>query len=336
MHLTPREPTKNKIVKAEILFSRKCNLKCSYCNMPNGKENTLSIKDWCEGMDELKKLGCQFINFYGAEPLLEFNKLQSVLPYAEHIGIDTTLITNGTVPNTEKMLAQLHSYGLRSLTMSYDMVKQDKSSYVKTKKCLDTLLWFKDLGNIRDVAAIATVTKQNYKLLPKMIERMSDLGIWTFFDLYHWSPKSMRYLSKCQPYNSSFALDDYKSLILVLDEVKRLRNEGYLVHNSDSFTSIVIEDQLKYAWKCSDYKEFPSWLTIDCDGSVMPCDDFQMKNEKFSITNISETFGEFTEMMKTTVEINCHGCLWNTHCSAHAIKRGEEDISSYIHGDRTK
>ena len=63
------------IVKAEILWTRKCPLSCPYCSMANGRSNDLSIDQWKKGFDNLKQLGCGFAAFYGAEPLADFNKL---------------------------------------------------------------------------------------------------------------------------------------------------------------------------------------------------------------------------------------------------------------------
>ena len=322
---------KKGIVKAEILFSRKCNLKCSYCNMPNGKDNTLSVIDWFTGMEQLKKLDCKFCAFYGAEPLLEFEKLIHVLPYAENIGIDCTLITNGTVSGTKEMLLELNKGGLKSLTMSYDISALDKSSRLKTDLAVRTLSWFKTLKNVRDVAAVVTLTNTNYLFLPTAIKMLSKLGIWTFFDMYHWNRYTTG-ISKCSDQNPLFCFDNHEKLVEILEEVKTLRNKGFLVHNNDSFIDAVKKDKLSYSWNCAEHKEFPSWLTIDCDGVVIPCDDFQIRNPKYNITNIYEQFDEFSKYMKNIVQGMCLGCLWQTHIGAVEIKKGTESINDYIHG----
>lgn len=325
-----------KIIKAEILFSRKCNLKCSYCSMADGRENTLSVPEWITGMQQLKKLDCGFMAFYGAEPLLEFEKLVEVLPYVENIlNIPTTIITNGTLLGTKEKLRELNKLGLRSLSMSYDPSPLDSHSSLKSLKAIDMLLWFKNLKNIRDVAAIATLTKQNFRKLPKMVKLMSKHGIWTFYDLYHFDRHQPGSKTSEIDNKLCFSSTDSKALIKVLSEVNRMRNNGYLIHTNEYYLDVLKSNNLNYyGWNCADFDEFPSWLTIDCDGSVYPCDDFQPKtSRKFQVTNIVKEWDKFKKQMKLVTKSTCPGCLWNTHLGAHAIKAGVENITDYIHGE---
>ena len=325
-----------KIVKAEILFSRKCNLNCSYCKMVTGAENTLSVEDWKEGLINLKELGCKFLAFYGAEPLLEFDKLKHVIKAAAKLSMDTTVITNGTVSDTRCKLTELYDYGLRSLSMSYDPVPLDRSSALKSEVALETLLWFNEFPNVRDVAAIATITAANYDKLPLMVDQMSARGIWTFYDVYHFDRKQIG--SKVSPINDSYAFDVVQAehARLVLGRVNEMKKDGYLVHTNQHYIDILNKGSkmlLDYNWNCAKYDQFPSWVTIDCDGTVYPCDDFQPKLvEPFKVTKLSSTWDEFCTKMKLVTSACCPGCFWNTHVGAHAIKAGIENIDDYVHG----
>ena len=327
------------IVKAEILFSRKCNLKCSYCTMADGRENSLSVENWKTGMDNLKKLGCSFCCFYGAEPMLEFDKLLEVVPYTESIGIDTSIITNGTIVGTKEKLERLYLAGARSLSMSYDPIPIDKSSQVKSDKAIEMLLWFKGLGsNVRDVAAIATLTKENYRKLPEMVSKMTSLGIWTFYDIYHFDRKQPG--SKTSGYNPRFAFDNFidrGKLLTTLYQVNDMRKNGFLVHTNDHYLKVLEKENChileKYDWNCADYDCFPSFVTVDCDGVVYPCDDFQPEEAKeFNIIELYEEWENFSKKMKFVTKALCPGCCWNTKIGSHAIKTGLEDINDYVHG----
>ena len=328
-----------KVVKAEILFSRKCRLSCSYCGMVTGKENTRSVGSWFNGMRNLKELGCEFAAFYGAEPMLEFSKLLPVVSFAEKIGINTTIITSGIVTDFRDKLKLLHQNGAKSISMSHDMLPLDQASKAKSENAIEDLQYFQSLGNVRDVAAIATLTRTNFHLLPETIINNTKMGIWTFFDFIH--PDRGLPGSKCKGKADGllFEENDFLALLSILYQVLELKKEGCLVHVSKEFIALMAHDNFSllknFNWNCSKADVFPSWVTIDCDGSVHYCDDFQeqRKKPKFDMTTLHEDWKKFSEYGKELVSTRCRGCAWSTHIDAHFIKMGINPINSYIHGE---
>lgn len=324
-----------KIVKAEILWTRKCPLSCSYCAMATGEGNSKIRDFWLEGMDVLKMLDCEFAAFYGAEPLADFENLPEVMGYAEDIGIATTLITSGQDVALYKKLQKYIECGGRSLSMSYDMIPIGAHSDVKMQRAEKALTWFKEeCSNVRDVAAIATVTRTNFKALPDTIKKMSDKGIWMFFDLIH--PDRGQRGSKCAGSNSDLLIlpEDIGELNTVLEEVISLKKQGYLVHASEQYIRMLFDKHctllMNYNWQCGRYKEFPSWVTVNPDGKVLYCDDYQEKG-RILLTDLYEKWERFVlEGVRSVTK--CRGCAWNTHIDAHAIKAGTYNIGDYVHG----
>lgn len=325
------------LTKAEILWSRSCPLNCSYCNMKRDKSNNLLLPEWFVGIDNLKELGCGFIAFYGAEPLADFNNLPEVVGYAEHSGIPTTVITSGCVPNLNEKLSKLIMKGAKSLSMSYDIVPLDDASALKSTKALSGLQYWQDnCPHYRDVAAIATITRENYMHIPDTIRMLSKKNIWFLFDFIH--PDRQNPGTKCKEHNTKsllFREDDFPRLRKVLQKVIDLKNNGFRVHTSVSFlTSIMVNnfDLLRhYDWMCCD-SNFPSWVTVDCDGTVMPCDDFYKEDKhKIKIYELAENFGNWSKLQYNAVKHHCHGCCWNTHIDSHLIKAGSVSISDYTH-----
>ena len=326
-----------KLVKAEILWTRKCPLKCSYCDMADGRANSLTLGQWKLGFDNLKQLDCGFAAFYGAEPLFDFDKLPEIVGYAESIGIHTTVITSGAIKKLKEKLDILYYNGAKSLSMSYDIVALDSSSKVKTNNAIKNLLYFKDKGNIRDVAAISTLTRTNYKYFLKSVEILSDLGIWSFFDLIHDDRKQEG--SKCKSSTITkelmFKEGDNSYFIDFLYKLKNLKKQGYLCHSSYGFMDFIIQNPSRlqtYNWNCANEEGFPAWVTVDCDGIVYPCDDFQpVISVSIPVYELYNQWELFCQIWKPIVAARCPGCLWNTHIDAHFIKQGKQPFSDYVH-----
>jgi radical SAM protein with 4Fe4S-binding SPASM domain len=307
--------------------------------MVNNKENDLTVDQWKQGMDNLKKLDCQFAAFYGAEPMLEFNKLKYVVGYAESIGIHTTVITSGIrIPEFRKKVQKMVDMGAKSFSLSYDVLPYCASSKLKTEKAFQEMKWIRSLSGIRDVAAIATITSQNYHMIPVMIAKMSAEGIWTFFDFIH-EDRGMpgtKCSGKC---NIKIKPEDWEPLKQYLGLISHMKKGGYLVHTNDFFIDTVKELVKNngdiYSWSCAEHKAFPSWVTIDCDGSVYPCDDFHTSRiyPKFHELENPITWREMFYEMEMDIRNNYCRCCWNTHIDAHAVKDGIVPITNYIHGD---
>lgn len=327
------------IVKAEFLWSRKCPLSCEYCNMKMDKGNTLSVSEWCRGIDQLKELGCGFIAFYGAEPLIEFEKLGPVIQYAEKQGISTTVITSGKVPNFKDKIRELVRYGLKSLTMSYDGVEGNtKESKIKGEDSFDTLCWFQGIcPDYRDVGIVATITAKNIsERWDYRIHSFTMNNMHFFFDFIHFNHSPY---SKCGPVNEDLVLDfdNYYHLLWFLTSVWRAKRNGALIHVSFQYLEFMINSlgsrqyfNPRDVWHCFRNDVTPSWVTVDCDGKVYPCDDFQVDGG-FDVRTIADKFDEFAKFASSKVR-NCGGCCWNTHFDANLIKAGEHSINDYTRG----
>jgi MoaA/NifB/PqqE/SkfB family radical SAM enzyme len=323
-----------KIVKAEILFSRQCPLSCSYCGMKNEKQNTRTSKEWRTGLLKLYELGCEFIAFYGAEPLTEFEKLKDAIYYCESaLGIPTTIITSGAVPNFWEKMLELHKHGARSLSMSYDPNPIDPSSMHKSNKAIFLLKNFKKLYNVRDVAAIATLTAKNFMYFPEMVEKMSKDGIWSFFDLIHEDRGQPG--SKCGKVAEDLKLkpEHHAELLKMFEKFLKLKDEGALCHSSQHFVDTITSNMLFnndiYTWTCN--KQDPSWVTIDCDGSVLLCDDLAGVYTGIDMTNLYRDWDIFKTHHHYGVKDHDCKCCWNTHIDAHAIMAGEVKLEDYVH-----
>jgi MoaA/NifB/PqqE/SkfB family radical SAM enzyme len=183
-----------------------------------------------------------------------------------------------------------------------------------------------------------TLSRKNYWALPRVIVTMSSMGVWTFFDMIHPDRGQPGSKVKNADPDLLFQPKDVPSLLDSLQKVEALKLGGYLCHASLPFVEILREymggcTENPYTWNCASDKIFPAWVTVDCDGTVYPCDDFQPKDvTMIKVWEIDEMWRKFSSSWRREVHDNCPGCLWNTHIDANLIKSGFLPLTDYIHG----
>jgi len=92
---------------ASFHIVKPCNMACRYCYATFNDmklERQPPIKDVHNILDKLKAAGLEKITFAGGEPLL-YKYLYSALEYSKHLGLVTSIITNGTLLDDEKLEA---------------------------------------------------------------------------------------------------------------------------------------------------------------------------------------------------------------------------------------
>lgn len=340
---------KRLLTKAEILWTRRCPLKCSYCAMIDYDFPKAPLEQMLEGVDRLADLGCGFFAIYGSSPLWgnEFDGLPEFIQKAESRGILTTVITDGIDKKTKEKLRVLYEHGLRSLTVSFDGGESphasreakwaDRHTKLKSSRGLDLVRWFRDeFDDLRDVEVVATVTKLNWRNLLEWIPILSAEGIWFSFDFLH--PDRGHPGTKCKGDGGDLLFrdtpEDKAEVAQFVAALAHLRHDGALVHQSKHFLEMVgysPEVVTQFSWKCSAANNFPAWVTIDADGSVLPCDDF-FTDRGLKVWDLDEqTLMELGIFYRAEVEEKCKGCAWSTHWDAVRIRDTGEGFDSYTH-----
>lgn len=343
------------LTKAEILWTRKCPLKCGYCAMidyPQFEQARTELM--LEGVRRLHKLGCGFFAIYGSSPLWadEFVGLPEFVREAESLGVLTTIIADGVEKRSRERLEILHDHGLRSLTCSYDgsdldsSVHVDRHTRLKAGKGIELVRWFKErYDDLRDVELVATITKRNWRHMLVAARELSAEGIWFSFDFVH--PNLGHPGTKCKGDAKGLRFepteqdhDAIREIGWVLGNLRanghhvEARGPGGLIHQSKEYLNLLCTEPevvTHFAWKCSRGKAFPSWVTIDADGSVLPCDDF-WTDRSFKVWELDEsTLARFGELYRKEVEDKCSGCAWSTHWDAVRIRNDGGSFDQYVH-----
>ena len=347
---------KHKLTKAEILWTRKCPLTCSYCAMIDYDFPQAPILKMLQGVDRLKALGCGFFAIYGASPLYsgEFNNLPAFIQHAENSGILTTVIVDGIDKATKEKLTLLHKHGLRSLTCSWDgmpiaparagilPVHVDKQTRHKSQIGVDLVGWFASEfeGHVRDVELVATVTKKNWDHILIRLPELLKRGIWFSFDFIHPDRDQPGSKAKGDGWGLVFE-DNFTGQRNVRDfaaGLLALKSMYGHVHQSSEYLRALLDDPgivTCMKWKCTG-ETFPSWVTIDADGTVLPCDDFWTERN-FKVWDFDEqALEDFSALYELEIMTACPGCAWSTHWDAVRIAESGEGFDQYVHLPKTQ
>ncbi len=246
---------------------------------------------------------------------MQLNLILDYIEYSAEIKMANSIITNGLL-FTEERLDELIAHGLDSITVSRDTLKGnyfDKAAELKGKASKKLLMLCLD-RNLRDLEVSMAISKDNIEEIPEMVRQNTSVGIWTSFDPLHWSKGQPE--SKCPPFKDVESAivkpGDEEVIRNVMTELLDMKKAGYLIHPSRKVLEMWMQPEniFKHNWKC-----FTSWLTIEADGTVYGCDDYQPPEFKgrYNITDFDlETFKDFREEWNFAIK-KCPGCFWSTH-----------------------
>jgi MoaA/NifB/PqqE/SkfB family radical SAM enzyme len=156
-----------------------------------------------------------------------------------------------------------------------------------------------------------------------MSDYVLNSGYWLLFDVAHYCHSP---LSKCK---GNLQAPENGYMLAFVNYLIDKKRAGEKVHTSFSYLKYLKENYSQKEvriWHCSKGSNI-GWLTIDYNGAILPCDDWQIPfNERLWELSSFEVF----KVWRNAVVEKCSGCLWNTHFDAIGIV-ASGNIGSYIH-----
>ena len=264
-----------------IRMTDRCNLNCKYCYVSAGQEG-LSIpfeivKTMVDQFSEISEDHFNII-FHGGEPLIEFDLIKDIISYCMEVGrsrkkrITFSIQSNGLLVD-ERVIAFLKEHnisigisldGWKSINDIHRVTPAGRSSYVNVVTVLQEL---KDNGNKYGI--LATITKDNVRLLPENVLHFQDMGFTSIkFSVFksHGRGKA----ASLDPREEDLVIA-YKQIIdlIVSKKINSIKVQNIL----DYMHNIVLFDRIYMClrWPCGAGLDL---LTLDVNGDVYPCDNF--------------------------------------------------------------
>ena len=138
--------TTRRVVLAQIIPMRRCDLACTYCNERDSHSKPVpfdEVKSWIDKLAEFRTMN---ITISGGEPTLHPD-IYEIIRYIRSKEIMAGMITHGRAL-TDKNIEKLNAVGLQDLQISIDNVNPDETS----KKSLS---FYEQKGILESLARLA-------------------------------------------------------------------------------------------------------------------------------------------------------------------------------------
>jgi len=130
---------RKKCIKTAYLhITMMCNLSCDYCyiaDQTNKQREELSAEKWKTALDLLKKQGLESVTITGGEPLI-YQNIREVISYARFLGLQITLLSNGTLIKENKDLLSI----VDKCIISLDGLKSEMRKGINSTSVLEDIL----------------------------------------------------------------------------------------------------------------------------------------------------------------------------------------------------
>lgn len=302
----------------------KCNLNCSYCYESNKSSKKMSWEIAKNGVDFFMRLYENInIQFFGGEPLLEFDLMKKITNYLKNNYINRyglSIYTNGTLINNEIIDYFVKNNVFITLSIDGREETQNENRRFKNNKGTFGILEkiIKKLVNQNiNVRIRMTITPNNCnKLFDNMKYFYETYGIKDIQEEVDrfaiWNEEQINIL-----------IDQYNNIINYIVNFYELDKLFYWINYEKRVLPFINQVSKRKGARCGSSE---GMCSMDTDGTLYPCQKF-IVNQKLSIGNIYQGYNEVQrEIVRNYILPNflketrgCKNCEFVNICFAGCI-----------------
>lgn len=319
---------------ANVLLTRRCNLRCQYCNiirdyvgipaeykkMDYFHKNEHGLEDWIEVFKRVHANNPNvFFILYGGEPMLHPD-IKDIIKFLKNNGYAHTIISNNSTKIIRDRIMEVYNYvgTLPGFTASVDpelclyLDHRNAGSDDSIKKSIagfEYLKYLKKNGYADDVVAEITVSNSNINYLYRTVKILTENDIWASITTID-DQKSQYYdFSNVRVNDPSMVKPDLRTR-LVFDQIQK--DKSLKVHMPELLDDLY--NVLPANMKCG-LDENVHNVTIDSDQTFRLC----LRCEGTSVSKIRVLDGidetgkltpELIKAFETDYKTYCKGCNW--------------------------
>ncbi|MDI6859434.1 MAG: radical SAM protein, partial [Methanocellales archaeon] len=249
-----RLKVKNRPLILSHAINSKCNLHCKFCPYWEEDRGEISGEEVFSLLEEAKSLGIILYNAWTVEPLLR-KDLPEILKHAHHLGMITSLVTNGVL--LKKRAKELSD--LDHLSVSVDGIESyEEMRGVKLDKVLDGIKEARDRGITTVINCV--ISGKNLDEIEELIHLAQELGVWISFEPIH------EYEDIPQEVWEDIGIRNMGKYGKIIDRIIELKEEGFPVINSKTYLRMIKSLSPDFRCHASDIV-----LDVTSDGRIETC-----------------------------------------------------------------
>jgi MoaA/NifB/PqqE/SkfB family radical SAM enzyme len=297
----------NKFAFVSLFITRKCNLACSYCNLPDNDIYEMSGKEWIKVIDRVAPY-VEFFNLIGGEPTLHPD-LPEIVEHLNKIGANYSMVTNGTAPHIfyEYLINRCQ---IKSLCVSMDELHPDdkKSESMKSIHGRDLVNFIRNETSYKETLIISSVIST--------IDKFSNLATFALTNNCKIALSVRQFSDNEYQFNSNNPAGSKPSRENTIEVLKYIANRYSSFPLLDPF-EYYIAMLNRYIFKEGEWKcRHGLTPAIDSNGDLWACFDFMGNVNPIigrpRVNLLKEKFTPDTHFEAVRYEcINCGGCTWN-------------------------
>ncbi|WP_292484980.1 radical SAM protein [Methanohalobium sp.] len=271
-------------------INSQCNMRCKFCEYWKEDKVEMSTDEIFRMLDDAKSFGIGVYNAWTVEPLLR-DDLSSILEHAHHLGMMTSLITNGKL--LEKKLDELEYLDLLSVSVDgLDSYKDIRGIDFET-----ILPGIKKAKERLPLMINCVISGKNLDDIVDLINLADELGVKISFEpMYEFEGISEEVWDE-------FGVKDMDKYHRTVDRIIQMKKQGYPIINSLTYLKMVRDLDMGYKCHANDVI-----LNIAENGTIENC---RVHRNKLGHINegIENVWSSSRHNVRETTN-QCQGCLF--------------------------
>ena len=317
--------TKDQPIYVQYYVTARCNLACEQCNIiyANADAAESTTEQAVAVAENLGKIGVSVVLLTGGEPFAR-KDLPRIVKALSDSGIHVRIQTNGLA--SRRALAACVEAGANDISISLDSLEPGTQDAINggfddswTRAIRTTALVNEVFPADAFAAFGCVIAPRNLEHVPDVIRFATEVGWWVSLVPAHTaaaeSPMGFRTYDRAL----RFTPDSFERVDAVLDDVERMRDEGYNLYDSDAYLQDVrrfIKGQpVQWRERNAGVCDSPNlYFAIRPDGNMAVCCDWRMKS---TVPVYAPEFPERYHDLALRREIHdiaraCPGCLFGS------------------------